>query len=301
MAVQEQIEPTIETVTPGDVITGYEYDLIPGVYANYVDASAISPGWLRLPDGRQAVPHSVLFEDSNRTFSTRYLSGRKLNAGVRHVFYGPIVPPIHVVGSVEILKTYIRRGREHVEFMARVHDGDGRLLLASHNNWVMNTLVTHDADQAGTDVPAPVLPPRQYTLPVSERALAMQPGEELAPFERTSVLNEPNGGFGDNSVHGDEYARRVLGLRGGVTLGSTNLGYINELLGRQFGPSWLERGSLDVRFIGGVVRNDQVAARARVTGRVQDDEGERLDIEVWLTNETLDSRTAIVGSASYRL
>ncbi|MFN8638050.1 MAG: hypothetical protein U0360_00990 [Dehalococcoidia bacterium] len=112
---------------------------------------------------------------------------------------------------------------------------------------------------------------------------------------------EPPGGHGPNSVHSDEYARRVLGTRGAIVLGSSILGYVYEVLGRALGPSWLERGALDARFVAPIVRDDLVTAHARVSEVVRDADGERLDFEVWVANGAEDGRTSIVGTASYQL
>ncbi|MFN8638051.1 MAG: hypothetical protein U0360_00995 [Dehalococcoidia bacterium] len=122
-----------------------EYRLASDAYPDYFDAGAVDWNWLRLEDGR-ATPHSVAFEDGNRTFSQRYLSGRKLNAHIRHVFYAPPVEPLDVSDSVEVERTYVRRGREHVEFLALVRDSAGRMLMASENDWVMNSAVRHAED-----------------------------------------------------------------------------------------------------------------------------------------------------------
>lgn len=304
MAVDARIEPTIETVTPGERLGPNTYDVDGHTHPDFYDASATDEGWLRLPDGRVAIPHTVAFEDGNRTFSQKYLSGRKLNARIIHTFYRPVVAPDRLTATVAVERTYIRRGREHVEFLALVRDSEARLVLASRNNWVMNSSVRHEQDsppEAFDSPPVLSLPPREFTLPVPTDVRALRPGDELPTLTRSAWLFEPPGGHGPNSVHGDEYARRVLGTRGAIVLGSTTLGYVNELLGRTLGPSWLERGSLDVRFTGAVVRNDPVTAHARVVGVERDAEGDRVDIEVWVTDGAMDDQKVISGIASYRL
>ncbi len=301
MTAMEQIEPTLETVRPGDGFAR-EYRLTSDAYPDYFDAGAVDWSWLRLADGRVATPHSVAFEDGNRTFSQRYLSGRKLNAHIRHVFYAPLLQPLEVADSVDVERTYIRRGREHVEFLALVRDAEGRVLMASENDWVMNSAVRHAEDSPPDAYATPrvsALPPRQFTMPASEGARALRVGDELPSLERRAWLWDPPGGHGPNSVHGDEYARRVLGTRGAIVLGSSILGYVYEVLGRALGPSWLERGALDARFVAPIVRDDLVTAHARVSAVVRDAEGEHVNFEVWVANAAEDERTSIVGTASY--
>ncbi|MEZ4503879.1 MAG: hypothetical protein R3C39_14750 [Dehalococcoidia bacterium] len=296
----DRIEPTLETVRAGDRFGPVVREVRGDNPPDYFDAAAVDSAWLRLPDGRVALPHSAAFEDGNRTFSTRYLSGRKLNARVRHTFYRPLVPPVRVTDAVEIPRTLIRRGREHVEFLATVHDEDGRLLMASQNDWVMNSSVRHEHDTAPEGVPSVfdlALPPREYTIEVPSAARELRVDDELPSLERAAWLAEPPGGHGPNSVHGDEYARRVLGTRGAIVLGSTVLGYVNEQLGRTLGPAWLERGTLDVRFVGPVVRGDLVTARTRVSAVLET----HIEFEVTVSNAAVEDQSAIVGTARFEL
>jgi hypothetical protein len=131
---------------------------------------------------------------------------------------------------------------------------------------------------------------------------ALQVGDELTPMQRKALMKPPPGGHKWGSPHQDKYAREVLGLRGGLVPGVSTMAYVEEMLGRYFGPSWLERGSLEVRFVGGgAIQDDDVTARARVTARERDDDGERLDLEVWLEDANIDGKAVVVGTASYRI
>jgi hypothetical protein len=163
----------------------------------------------------------------------------------------------------------------------------------------MNSSVRHDQDSLHEQLPSVFdhpLPKRTFSIPVSPQAATLRVGDELPPLQRPAWLDVPPGGHGPDSVHGDEYARRVLGTRGAIVLGSTVLGYVNEQLGRALGPSWLERGSLDVRFVSPVVRNDLVTARARVASI----DADRVAFEVEVTNAAMDQQTSIVGTARYQ-
>lgn len=304
LKASDLIEPTLETVHEGDRIGPIAFDLGADAYPPHFDADAVDRSWLLLPDGSTALPHSVGFEFSNLTFSSRYLRGHKLNARIRHVCQRPLVPPVTVTGVVEIARTFIRRGREHVEFNAVFEDDEGRVVMTSQADWVMNSPVRHDHDSPGdgsVSVFDRPLPEREFSIPVPPHVHELRAGAGLPSLERQAWLYEPPGGHGPDSIHSDEYARRVLGTRGAVMVGSTVLGYVNEVLGRALGPTWLERGSLDVRFIRPMVHNDLVTAHARVDEVVHDDRGDWIEFEVWVTNAEEDGGTSIVGTARYEL
>ena len=135
-----------------------------------------------------------------------------------------------------------------------------------------------------------------------EEIRALRVGDELPPLHYTARMRMLPERIRWGSVHHDEYARKELGLRGGLVLGVVTMSYVDEMLGRYFGPSWLERGALDVRFIGGgVVNKDELTARAKVGARERDDAGERLDLEVTVENASIENKPVLVGAASYRL
>lgn len=133
----------------------------------------------------------------------------------------------------------------------------------------------------------------------AEQVRALSVGDELPVVERVATMRV-NNTWG--SPHNDEYAREVLKLRGGLVPGVTTMAYVEDMLGRYFGPSWLERGEIEVRFVGGgAIRDDHVTARAQITGRTEDAGGERLELQVWLEDAEIDGKAVVVGTASYRL
>ncbi len=131
-------------------------------------------------------------------------------------------------------------------------------------------------------------------LPVLEVRASIWDVQKLALVD----LDLPPGGYDWGSPHNDRYAREVLGYRGGLVHGITIAAYTSEMLGNFFGPDWLENGSVEVRFINGVVDGDTVRVHGRVTERARERAGERVEVEVWTENVSAPDAPAAIGRAS---
>jgi len=80
----------------------------------------------------------------------------------------------------------------------------------------------------------------------------------------------------ENKIHDDSVATQY-GFRGGLVPGVTVYGYLAAAACQHFGPDWLERGAMDVRFHQPVYHDEEIAvsvqpqpdgrARIEVTGR----------------------------------
>jgi acyl dehydratase len=62
----------------------------------------------------------------------------------------------------------------------------------------------------------------------------------------------------DNRIHDDAVARRY-GFGGGLVPGVTVYAYITHSVVEGWGPAWLERGTMDVRFVAPLYDGDEVA------------------------------------------
>jgi acyl dehydratase len=69
----------------------------------------------------------------------------------------------------------------------------------------------------------------------------------------------------ENRIHDDTVARR-FGFRGGLVPGVTLYGYMTRPVVERFGPEWLERGSLEVRFDKPVYDGERVVVGAEESG-----------------------------------
>ncbi|MBN1380894.1 MAG: MaoC family dehydratase [Deltaproteobacteria bacterium] len=99
-----------------------------------------------------------------------------------------------------------------------------------------------------------------------------------------------------NPIHTDEYARQQ-GMRGALIPGSTLLSYVLEMLYNHFGEKWLYHGRINVSFIGGGAVNDDIlTAQGRATSVVQEEDGARVYLDVWMVNQ--QDEKILVGEAS---
>jgi acyl dehydratase len=90
------------------------------------------------------------------------------------------------------------------------------------------------------------------------------------------------------NFHSDAETAEALGMPGLVAQGVQVAGPAYNILLAAWGDDFLERGELDVRFVGMVVAGETIEARVEIDGRAA-------TIEVV---NTTGGRTAVVGSAS---
>lgn len=91
----------------------------------------------------------------------------------------------------------------------------------------------------------------------------------------------------ENKIHDDSVAA-AYGFRGGLVPGVTVYGYLAAAVCERFGPAWLERGAMDVRFRQPMYHGDDVAIEVHPesAGRVRVDAGGYAAATAWLHDET---------------
>ena len=119
-------------------------------------------------------------------------------------------------------------------------------------------------------------------------------GKEIPSLTKTALMTiNPEG---RNPIHTDDYAK-TFGMRGALIGGSTLLSYVLEMLYNHFGQNWLYHGKINVSFIGGgAINGDIVTAHGLVTSSKQEEAGTRLNLNVWMENQT--GAKIVVGEAS---
>ena len=119
-------------------------------------------------------------------------------------------------------------------------------------------------------------------------------GEEIPSLTKTAFM--PIDPEARNLIHTDDYAKR-FGVRGALIGGSTLLSYVLEMLYNYFGQNWLYHGKIDVSFAGGgAINGDILTAHGLVTSAKQEEAGTRLNLDVWMENQT--AAKIVVGEAS---
>jgi hypothetical protein len=86
----------------------------------------------------------------------------------------------------------------------------------------------------------------------------------------------------ENKIHDDRVAA-AYGFRGGLVPGVTVYGYLAAAVMEHFGPAWLERGAMDVRFHQPVYEGEEVVVTIRPEGgRVRVEAGECASGMAWI-------------------
>ena len=125
-------------------------------------------------------------------------------------------------------------------------------------------------------------------------ARTIQAGEEIPSLTKTAYM--PIDPQGRNLIHTDDYAKQ-FGMRGALIGGSTLLSYVLEMLYNHFGQNWLYHGKINASFIGGgAINGDVLTAHGLVTSTEQEEAGRRLNLDVWMENQT--GANIVVGRAS---
>jgi len=125
-------------------------------------------------------------------------------------------------------------------------------------------------------------------------ARILRAGEEIPSLTKTAFM--PIDPEARNVIHTDDYAKR-FGLRGALVGGSILLSYVLEMLYNYFGQKWLYHGKINVSFIGGgAINGDVLTAHGLITSTEQEETGTRLNLDIWMENQTGDK--IVVGEAS---
>ena len=91
--------------------------------------------------------------------------------------------------------------------------------------------------------------------------------ELVKEISQKSINNyaEATGDF--NPIHVDEEFAKDTPFKGTIAHGFYILGFLSELMTRQFGKAWVQGGSLDVRFKKPVKPGDTITVRAKLVDR----------------------------------
>lgn len=220
-------------------------------------------------------------------------------------FHNPVKVGETVTMSGTYVDKYVRRGRGRVVMESQAHGEDGRLLLTHRGEEIMRIAPgDHEerpADASGRRVTGEVDP----SLAAAARAaLDLAPGTPIEPISKRpsrsqiAVYSTIYYLGTRQNIHTDMEVARRAGLEELVMQGQQSACYLAELLTRFFGAAWFTSGRLETRFVGPVLAGDQVEVGGVVVGRDGDD-GDRLDVDVWIRNA--EGSLVTVGTASAKV
>ncbi len=187
--------------------------------------------------------------------------------------------PVSIGREVRAVANFERpRSRAGLNFITAVCDlidSSGQTLLVSRSR----VMTSDDAGntEGGQPRSAPVssqapVPPQ---APVSSAEPVEVPASVLAAVRRTITLEQlksyANASGDDNPLHMDaEFASRTQ-FGGIIAHGMLTLAFVAEMMTGALGRSWLESGSMRVRFKGAAYLNDEVETWATVAKSRSDD------------------------------
>ena len=174
--------------------------------------------------------------------------------------------PVSIGREVRAVASFERpRSRAGLNFITAVCDlidSSGQILLVSKS-----TVMTSD-DAGNTEGGQPRPAPVPSQAPVSSAQPVPVPASVLAAVRRTITLERlksyANASGDDNPLHLDaEFASRTQ-FGGIIAHGMLTLAFVAEMMTGALGRSWLESGSMRVRFKGAAYLNDEVETWATV-------------------------------------
>jgi len=259
------------------------------------------------PFGGRIGHASILANDLLQLYHLRYEEyGASETAGLHTQeelwFHNPIFVGERATLRGEYVDKYERRGKGYVVMEAEARGEDGRLLVRHRGVEIMRIAAgSVVAGKSAKDVEKRVSGEyRRDIAPVERARPGLEPGTPIVPLvkranpEQMSVFSMISP-FSKN-IHTDLEAAEAAGLRLPIMQGQQQVCFIAELLTNFFGASWFTSGWEKVKFISPLYTYDSVTARGAVTGEVEEEEGTRLELEVWVENEA--GEMTAVGWAS---
>lgn len=192
----------------------------------------------------------------------------------------PVGVPLQVTGRVA--DKYTRRGIGYTDWEVDITH-EGRLLQRNGRAWA-----TSISPEERAKWPEREGRPRPPDVP--EGATVLGPLVYVTSQEHVDDLEGP----GEHNTHTDVEAARAQGLRGPRAQGELSFALLARLMTQQFGASFVDGGSLDIRLIGEVQASDTQNAHAAVVESRPDGSGL---CRVWVENQ--DGQLVTVGTATH--
>ena len=256
------------------------------------------------PFGRRVAHPLILANDLLFLFYSKYdgNTAQGLHTEEQLWFHSPVFVGEKVTVEGGYVERYEKRGKGYVVMEAKARGEDGRLLVRHRGTEIMRI-------QAGSVVGGGTAktPERKVTGeyredvgPVQRARVSLEPRTAVAPLKKRVTQEQMFvfswGGRHFKNIHTDLGAAHASGLDVPVAQAQQQVGYLTEMLTDFFGASWFTSGWVKVKFVRPVYAGETVTARGAIAGEFQADGGVRLELEVWVENESGDMTA--VGWAS---
>jgi acyl dehydratase len=254
------------------------------------------------PFNRRIGHASILTNDLLWLFLTSRENIVGLHAQEELWFHNPVFAGEQATLQGKYVDKYEKRGKGYVVMEAEARGEDGRLLVRRRGIEIMRSdLGPVVGRRTAKDVDKQVTAEyRKEVVPAEQARADLKPGTSIAPLvkhvtqEQMSIFSKA--GEYSKNFHTDLDRAREAGLRLPVAQGQQLVGYLTEMLTNFFGATWFTSGWEKLKFIHPVYAGETVTAHGIVTGMVEENEGARLELEIWVENG--DGVKATVGWAS---
>lgn len=255
------------------------------------------------PFGRPIAHASILANDLLLIFESVYEDDIGLHTEEQLWFHNPVFIGERVVLTGQYVDKYMRRGKGYVVLESEARGEDGRLLL-KHRGVEISRIDPGSVARAGS---AEVPPDRKVTAeyrgdlePVREAHSGLPVRAPLPPLVK-QVHNDQMAVYSGieihrRNIHTDIEVARKGGVTKTIAQGMMVTCYLTDMLVRFFGESWFTTGWIKVKIIGPTYEADTITSRGAVLGETREEEGTRLDLEVWARNQF--DQLNVVGWAS---
>lgn len=254
------------------------------------------------PFNRRIGHASILTNDLLWLFLTSRENIVGLHAQEELWFHNPVFAGEQATLQGKYVDKYEKRGKGYVVMEAEARGEDGRLLVRRRGIEIMRSdLGPVVGRRSAKDVDEQVTAEyRKEVVPAEQARADLEPETPIAPLvkhvtqEQMSIFSKA--GEYSKNFHTDLDRAREAGLRLPVAQGQQLVGYLTEMLTNFFGATWFTSGWEKLKFIHPVYAGETVTAHGIVTGMVEENEGARLELEIWVENG--DGVKAAVGWAS---
>jgi acyl dehydratase len=132
-----------------------------------------------------------------------------------------------------------------------------------------------------------------YELTPIKRAITQEKMNAFSAFSEVNV--EPSLRV-SGAFHTDEEYAKSKGLPGTLAQSMHYYAFVSEMLTAFFGEGWVRGGKLAMTFLRMVLAGDTITCKAVITGVKEDDDGNRVSLDVSCENQRREK--VAVGTAS---